>query len=236
MSKLISFFIPIRKNSKRVINKNTKKIGKYNFGLTEIKLRQLKKFRALASKDKYLKKYKFEYIVSSDDKKIENYCKKFAWVKFHCRSKNLASDDSLDKLIQIVPQICAGNYILWTHVTSPFFNEKSYKNFIKRFLKSSNFKSGFTANIIPTFLYNFNKKEWISHKKSKKKWPRTQDLDKIYSINSAGFIATKRVYEINKDRLDNNPLPVTTSVEESFDIDNIEEFNIFKKQLNKLTI
>ena len=233
---MISFFIPIRKNSKRVVNKNTKKIGRYNFGLTEIKIKQLQKFRKLVLKDKILKKCDFEFIISSDDKKIQVYTKKFRWIKFHSRTKSLALDDSLDQLIKIVPKICKGNIILWTHVTSPFFNEFSYINFIKNFMQKKKFKSAFTANIVSTFLYNLKKKKWISHNKKEKKWPRTQDLDKIYSINSAGFISTKNIYKRFNDRLDNNPLPINVSIHESFDIDNIGEFNLFKKQLKKLTV
>ena len=233
---MISFFIPIRKNSKRITNKNTREIGKYKFGLTEIKIKQLKKFQNLVKNDKLLKNFEYEFVISSDDIKIKNFVKKFNWIKFHARDKKLASDDSLDKLIKIVPKICSGDLIIWTHVTSPFFNELSYMRFIKNFLNKKKFNSGFTANVISTFIYNFNKKKWISHNKLKKKWPRTQDLDKIYSINSAGFITTKKIYKKYNDRLDNNPLPITISIEESFDIDNSSEFNIFKKQLKKLTV
>ena len=42
---MISFFIPIRKNSKRLKNKNLKRIRNYKFGLTDIKLRHLIKFK-----------------------------------------------------------------------------------------------------------------------------------------------------------------------------------------------
>ena len=47
------FFIPIRKNSKRVKNKNLKRIGEYKFGLTEIKLNQLEKFKNNIKKTKF---------------------------------------------------------------------------------------------------------------------------------------------------------------------------------------
>ena len=43
--------------------------------------------------------------------------------KIFDRPKNTASDDSLKKLITYVPKICKTDYILWTHVTSPLFNE-----------------------------------------------------------------------------------------------------------------
>ena len=49
---MISFFIPIRKNSKRIKNKNITKIGKFKNGLTEIKVGHLKKFRSYIKKKK----------------------------------------------------------------------------------------------------------------------------------------------------------------------------------------
>mgnify|MGYP001331902613 FL=1 len=42
---MISFFIPIRAGSKRIKNKNLKKLPGFNYGLTEIKIRQIKKFK-----------------------------------------------------------------------------------------------------------------------------------------------------------------------------------------------
>ena len=73
---MISFFIPIRKNSKRITNKNTREIGKYKFGLTEIKIKQLKKFQNLVKNDKLLKNFEYEFVISSDDIKIKNFVKK----------------------------------------------------------------------------------------------------------------------------------------------------------------
>lgn len=223
---MISFFIPIRKNSKRIKNKNIKKIGRNKFGLTEIKLKQILKFIKLRSIDKVLKKEKFEFVISSDDQRVLNYVRKFDEIKVHKRSSKLSTDHSLDKLIKLVPKICNGNYILWTHVTSPFFNEMSYVKFIKKFLnKKRQFKSAFTANHIKTFIYNYDKKKWISHNYLKKKWPRTQDLDKIYAVNSAAFIAERNVYNKYQDRIDKRPLPIHISSRESFDVDDIDDFN-----------
>ena len=42
---MISIFVPIRSGSKRVKNKNIKKIGKFNLGLTEIKIKQIFKLK-----------------------------------------------------------------------------------------------------------------------------------------------------------------------------------------------
>ena len=50
---MISFFIPIRKGSKRVKNKNIKKLENYKLGLTELKINQLKKFKQLLEETNY---------------------------------------------------------------------------------------------------------------------------------------------------------------------------------------
>ena len=89
---MISIFLPIRKGSKRIKNKNIKPLPHHKFGLTELKIYQLKKLK------KKLKK-KLEIIVSTDCDRIKKYLLKFPWIKVNNRPKNLATDDSLDKLI-----------------------------------------------------------------------------------------------------------------------------------------
>ena len=232
---MISFFIPIRQNSKRIKKKNIKKLGIYKFGLTELKIKQLQKFRKKIKSDQTLKKVNFEYVISSDDIVVKKIVKSYDWIKFHKRQKNLSTDNSLDKLIKFVPNICKGDYILWTHVTSPFFNEESYIKFIKFFLKHNmKFDSAFSANKINSFIFNSTCKKWISHNRNKIKWPRTQDLDLLWEINSAAFIAKKQIYIKNMDRLGPNPLPIESLNNESFDVDDLEDFKKLKKLIKNV--
>ena len=192
---MISFFIPIRKGSKRVINKNFRPLPCYSYGLLEIKIKQLIKFKKLAKKEL---KNKFEFIISTNCEKTLKFLKKYKKeFRVHIRTDQDSADDSLDRLIKLIPSICKGKYILWTHVTSPLFNEKNYYEFIKSFLKSKKYKSAFSADIIQKFLFS-KKRGWISHNASNKKWPRTQDLETIYVANSAAFIADRNIYKFKK--------------------------------------
>lgn len=219
---MISIFLPIRKGSKRIKNKNIRKFGKFNLGLTEIKIKQIKKFI-----DFYKKKINFELIVATDCPKVLKYCKKFKWVKIFKRNQKISGDHSLQKIIKLVPNICSGDLILWTHVTSPLFNSYCYVNFLNLFLKKKNNKrSAFSADIIQKFLY---KKKWISHNYKKIKWPRTQDLEPIYAINSAAFISSRNIYLKNNDRLCKNPIPIVSKKNSGFDIDDIEDLDTLKK-------
>lgn len=230
---MISFFIPIRKGSKRILNKNTVPINKYKLGLTEIKVLQLQKLRkiCLRSSNKFLSNIDFN--ISTDCKKVKKYIKKFKWIKLHHRKKSLAGDDCLDKLILEVPKICRGHFILWTHVTSPLFNENDYMSFIKKFFsfyKAKKINSAFSADVINKFIID-EKFNWISHDFKKKKWPRTQDLKKFYSVNSAAFLSSRKNYIGIGDRLGKKPLPIISRQNSGFDVDNKDDFVTLKKMI-----
>ena len=81
---MISIFLPIRKGSRRIINKNLKKLPHFSYGLTEIKIKQLEKFKFISSK----LKQKFEFVVSTDSEKILKILKKYSWIKLHRRHKD----------------------------------------------------------------------------------------------------------------------------------------------------
>lgn len=229
---MISFFIPIRKNSKRVKNKNTRPLPYFKYGLTEIKIMQLKKFRNLVKRKNPKLFNKIEIIVSTNCEKVKNFCRKFSWIKIHERNKYLSNDASIQELIDIIPNICSGKYILWTHVTSPFFDEKNYYNFLDEYFKKGKCStSAFSAELIQKFLFSV-KKGWVSHKEKEGCWPRTQDLDKIYVANSAAFIAPIFVYKKFNNRLCRSPKPILLQNEiDGFDIDNLKDFINLKKRL-----
>ncbi len=224
---MISIFVPIRKGSKRVKNKNIKRFNKYKLGLTELKILQLKRLKEKVVKKKFFN-HDFEFIVSTDILSVKNVCKKFKWIKIHNRKPSLSGDNSLQRLIDIVPEICSGKYILWTHVTSPFFSSNSYINFLKTFFnnkKQKKIQSAFSANLIGKFVY-CKKKGWISHDSKKIKWPRTQDLKPLFSMNSAAIISEREVYINKKDRLCKSPLPILSNLKEGFDVDNNKDCEI----------
>ena len=229
---MISFFISIRKNSKRVRNKNTRALPYFKYGLTEMKINQLKKLRNLLRRKNPRSFNKIEIIVSTNCLKVKNFCRKFKWIKIHERNKFLSNDASIQELIEVIPKICSGEYILWTHVTSPFFNERNYYNFLNQyFRKSKKNNSAFSADLIQKFLF-CKRRGWISHKEKEMRWPRTQDLNKIYIANSAAFIAPIKIYRKLKNRLCKSPIPILSENNlDGFDIDNLKDFVYLKKRL-----
>ena len=225
---MISVFLPTRKGSKRVKNKNLKKIGKYNLGLTEIKIKQILKLKKILGN-----RQKIEFIVATDCLKTLKYCKNFEDIKTYKRSKKISGDHSLKKLINLVPKICNGKFILWTHVTSPLFSSKCYYEFIKSFFRKNTNRSAFSADLIQKFLFHREKK-WISHNNKKNKWPRSQDLEPIFLVNSAAFIASRKTYINARDRLCKNPYPLISKGNTGFDIDTEDDFKKLKKHRVKI--
>ena len=222
---IIDIFLPCRSSSVRVKNKNIKKFSNKNFGLFEIKILQLISIRGIRN-----------IIVSTNDKKIIDYVKKkkFKKVAINIRPNHLStSKTSTDQLIKYVPKIIKSDHILWTHVTSPFFNTSDYENAIKLYkknIKKNDSLMGVTK--IQDFIYD-NKKP-INFNRDKEKWPRTQTLKKLYIINNTIFISSKKNYINLDDRIGKKPHLMEIKKIKAFDIDWPEDFKIAESIYEKI--
>ena len=216
MSKIVAF-LPIRKGSQRVKNKNIRNFAGIDGGLTFIKISQLLKVKKI---DKI--------IVSTNDEKVKKIAKSFENEKIVIdnRPENLASSStSTDDLIRYVPSIIKNSIVLWTHVTSPFVDEKIYEVMIEKYFEENNkYDSLMSVNKIQTFLWNSKKP--INYNRDKEKWPRTQTIEPLYEVNSAVFIADIEIYKTLNDRIGNKPYLYELDKITSFDIDWEEDFEI----------
>ena len=108
----INVFLPCRKSSTRIKNKNIRKFANINFGLLEIKLSQLLKAKLIN-----------KIYLSTNDKKIIYFCKKLnnKRIIVHERIDKALSLDktSNTQLVNHAINIMPDDHILWTHVTSP---------------------------------------------------------------------------------------------------------------------
>ena len=174
--------------------------------------------------------------MSTNDKKIINYLKKtkFKKVVINIRPNYLStSKTSTDQLIKYVPKIIKSDHILWTHVTSPFFNTSDYENAIKLYkknIKKNDSLMGVTK--IQDFIYD-NKKP-INFNRDKEKWPRTQTLKKLYIINNTIFISSKKNYINLDDRIGKKPHLMEIKKIKAFDIDWPEDFKIAESIYEKI--
>lgn len=217
MKNKVIVFLPIRQGSQRVKQKNIKDFASIKGGLTFIKISQLLKTKNI---DKI--------IVSTDSQEVKEIANSFHNEKIILdnRPKELASSGaSTDDLINYVTTIVANGVILWTHVTSPFVNEKIYDSMIEKYFEVlDEYDSLMSVTKIQKFIWDNDKP--LNYDKSKEKWPRTQTIKPLFEVNSAAFIANVDIYKKLQDRVGKNPYLYNISEIEAFDIDWKDDFEI----------
>ena len=216
MSKVIAF-LPMRKGSDRVKNKNSRDFAGVAGGLCFIKISQLLKVKSIS-----------KIIISTNDYKVKEIASSFKTDRLILdeRPEELSSSQtSTDDLINYVPKIITSGVVLWTHVTSPFIDEDAYENIIDQYffnLKTND--SLMTVTKVQKFFWNHRGP--LNYNKLQEKWPRTQTLQPIFEINSGAFVANVEIYKELSDRIGNNPHLHTVDEREAFDIDWELDFEI----------
>ncbi|PRX43498.1 acylneuraminate cytidylyltransferase family protein [Salegentibacter salegens] len=223
----ISVFLPTRKGSERVKNKNTRKFSNFDGGLLELKLKQLAKLDV------------DEVVLSTNDEEslavARNFESDFPKLKIEVRPDALAlSTTSLSDLIAYVPNIINSEHVLWTHVTSPMVDTEIYSDSIKTYYEG--LEKGFDSLMSVTGFQNFlwkKERNDIINRIGDERWPKTQDLEMLYEINSAVFITPKEIYKKNGDRVGKNPYLFEMNKFTSLDVDWEEDFKIAEAVYDK---
>ena len=165
MKDSIAFFLPTRKGSERVINKNTRPFAGIEDGLIGNKISQLVQCKLVD-----------EILISTNDESCIDVAKKFKDPRIHIIERPsylCTSKTNLQDLISYVPTITRANHILWGHVTTPIANSRDYDNGIGVYLE--NLKKGYDSLIGVKELHNFllDKEGRIINNTSSIPWPRT---------------------------------------------------------------
>lgn len=219
MSEKIAFFLSTRKGSERVKSKNTRPFAGIEGGLVENKIKQL-----LATK------HIDEILFSSNDEMCIAIAEKYASdsrLRIIPRPNELClSTTNLQDLICYVPTITNADHILWGHVTTPLVEAKVYDTAIEQYL--SKITKGYDSLVSVKELKNFllNQEGKLVNNTTDIPWPRTQDLEPLYEINHAIFLAKRSVYTEQKNRIGQKPLLYIMDEIHSKDIDWEEDFKI----------
>ena len=218
MSK-IAFFLPTRKGSERVKDKNTRPFADKTGGLIENKLQQLITSKRID-----------EIILSTNDEKCMEVASNFISdnrLRIIPRPNELClAGTNLQDLIRYVPTITDAEHILWGHVTTPMCGAIEYDKAIETYF--SKLEEGYDSLVSVVELKNFllNKQGELVNNTTSLLWPRTQDLESLYEINHAMFIASRKIYEKEENRIGNHPFLYLMNKQQSFDIDWEEDFSI----------
>ncbi|AVR46890.1 acylneuraminate cytidylyltransferase [Christiangramia fulva] len=214
----LALFIPVRKGSERVKEKNTRKFSDIPGGLLELKLNQLLKITSFT-----------EIIISTNDPQCieiaEGFKEKLSSLKIVQRPEELSSSETkLTDLIKYIPQITQCEHILWSHVTSPFCQAENYRDAIEKFRNLENHDSLMSVECKKEFFWD-RKKKRLANAKGNQVWPRSQDLEEIYQVNSAIFLASRKFYE-NGNRIGKDPFLYEMNKLDSWDIDTDLDFKL----------
>lgn len=218
----ITFFLPTRKGSERVIDKNTRPFSTISGGILELKLRQLMDTRSIE-----------KVVLSTNDEasmriagEIDPHEDKILVVP---RPEELClSSTPLVDLIKYVPSIVETEHIIWGHVTTPFVDGSDYDQGIGMYFKA--IKDGYDSlvSVLPfqNFLLTKPEGKIYNYSGGGTKWPRTQDLEPLYEVNHAMFITKREVYINQSDRIGAKPFLFEMGKLKSIDIDWEEDFKI----------
>lgn len=221
MQNKVSVFLPTRAGSERVKLKNTRTFSNVDGGLLRIKLEQLLDSKSIA-----------EIILSTNDYNSVEVAKKIKSKRLVIveRPDHLAqSTTNLTDLVKYVPSVCNSKHILWTHVTSPLISSSDYDDAIRIYFEGLNqgYDSLMSVKKIQNFIWSKKHNVVINKKENDlKKWPRTQDLNIVYEINSAIFLASRDIYLSEMDRVGITPYLLAQSQIQSTDVDWEEDFKL----------
>ena len=213
-SSKVSVFLPCRAGSQRVKNKNTRPFSKSGESLLTVKLAQLLNCDLVS-----------EIVLSTNDRIAIKQANQFNSNKIiiHERCDELSSSNTTtDDLIKLVPNIING-HIMWTHVTSPLVNHATYDEMIEEYFNHlCNYDSLMSVTVLRKFIwdecgpYNYDA--------SSINWPFTQNLKKLYEINSACFISSSLNYIKYSNRIGLNPFLFNLDSIQSTDVDHEDDF------------
>tara|TARA_Y100001970_G_C14243061_1_gene866119 strand:+ start:1667 stop:2338 length:672 start_codon:yes stop_codon:yes gene_type:complete len=219
----ITAIIPVRKNSKRLKNKNFLPFFK-NKSLLELKIEQLKRI-----------KFIHKIVVSSDSLKSQKIAKKYN-VAFHKRETYFASSKcSGSDFFKNLAESIEGDYLVYCPCTSPIIKNETYKFFFRNFLKLKNRYDSFnTVSKLKTFIWKNNK----SLNYNSFKAPNSQDLpDNYFSLTFGINIISREKMIKYKNIVGKKPKFIILDKLESTDINDAVDFKsaqfLYKKSIKK---
>lgn len=229
-------FLPCRAGSQRVPHKNTRPFGGHQEGLIDIKLQQLLNCSLID-----------EVVVSSNDSVVLDIASSYRAmhgprVRLDRRSDHLCtSSSSTDELIRYVPSIVSDGHVLWTHVTSPFFDEQDYTEAVMAYrasIKARTHSSLMTVTRLQTFIWTRDGP--INYDRSEERWPRTQTLSPLYEVNSAAFLISSTLMREVNDRIAEPVLFQEVDKGKALDVDWEEEFllasTVFERHVGRRSV
>ena len=198
--------VPIKLKSKRLKNKNFKKINGrplYKYLLDKLKFTNFD-----------------EIYVDSNSPEIEEYCKLKNY-KFIKRLPKLAHDNANgNDLLNYHSKIINADIYFQLFITAPLLKIKTINNCIKKIKKSKKYDSILTSKSVQTWFWYKGKP--VNY--NPKILPRSQDAEPLVFETTGLYGIRKKILLNKKARIGNKPYFYEVSDEEAIDLDNLKDF------------
>ena len=198
--------VPIKLKSKRLKNKNFKKINGrplYRYLLDKLKFTNFD-----------------EIYVDSNSSEIEEYCKLKNY-KFIKRLPKLAHDNANgNDLLNYHSKIINADIYFQLFITAPLLKIKTINNCIEKIKKSKKYDSILTSKSVQTWFWYKGKP--VNY--DPKILPRSQDADPLVFETTGLYGIRKKILLSKKARIGNQPYFYEVSDEEAIDLDNLKDF------------
>ena len=197
--------VPIKSKSKRLKNKNFKKIkGKplYKYLLDKLKFTNFD-----------------EIYVDSDSSEIEKYCRLNNY-KFIKRLPKLALDSANgNDLLNFHSKVIKADIYFQLFVTAPLLKTKTINNCIEKIKKNNKYDSILTSKSIHTWFWY--KGRPVNY--DPKILPRSQDASPLVCETTGLYGIRSKILKKKKARIGNKPYFYEVGDEESIDLDNFKD-------------
>ena len=207
--------VPIKLKSKRLKNKNFKKINGrplYKYLLDKLKFTNFD-----------------EIYVDSNSSEIEEYCKLKNY-KFIKRLPKLAHDNANgNDLLNYHSKIINADIYFQLFITAPLLKIKTINNCIKKIKKSKKYDSILTSKSVQTWFWYKGKP--VNY--DPKILPRSQDADPLVFETTGLYGIRKKILLSKKARIGNKPYFYEVSDEEAIDLDNLKDFEYLEYYVKK---
>lgn len=227
MTGRLAMFLPCRAGSERLPHKNTRPFSGRPDGLLGLKLDQLELVDALDL-----------VVVDSNDPTVLEIAsdRRRRW---RARSELLVRerpealgrpDTTTDALIAYALASVDCDELAWTHVTSPLVDSQLYSQAIETFRHRDHARHDSLMLVTrwQTFLWREmgDRAAPLYRSDDGLRWPRTQDLDPVFEVNSGLFIVPRALGLTRGDRIGARPLLFEVERSRGLDIDHADDFRL----------
>lgn len=218
-----AIFLPCRAGSTRVPEKNTRPFAGVEDGLLGVKLAQLAQVRGVD-----------QVIVDSNDARVLEIATdhRARW-SGHGELVVLSRPDALgrsetttDALIAYALDVVDAEVMLWTHVTSPLAGSQVYEDALAAYRGRDPARHDSLMTVTPIHGFLWREGAPLNYARAPVRWPRTQDIEAVWEVNSAVFIVATALGRQLGDRVGARPLLHPMSKIASLDVDWMDDFNL----------